>query len=98
MDVQDGNNFNLSKKRGLPMFDTVKNFVGSKAGVITALGALVTSSAFAEEAVTLPETGINVSGYATTAISSLGAVAAVAVGGYVAFLLVRKGLSWIRKI
>lgn len=81
------------------MFGTVKNFVGSKAGAITALG-LVGASAMAQEsnAVTLPETGVNVAEFATTAISSLGAVVAVAVGGYVAFLLVRKGLSWIRKI
>ena len=81
------------------MFDSVKSFVCSKAGAITSLGVLGTAAVHAEEAaVTLPETGINVAGYATTAISSLGAVAAVAIGGYVAFLLVRKGLSWIRKI
>lgn len=80
------------------MIDSVKSFVGSKAGMISALGVLGTASTFAQEAVTLPETGIDVAGYATTAISSLGAVAAVAIGGYVAFLLVRKGLSWIRKI
>ena len=81
------------------MFDSVKSLVCSKAGAITALGVLATEAVHAEEdAVTLPETGLNVAGYANTAISSLGAVAAVAIGGYVAFLLVRKGLSWIRKI
>lgn len=81
------------------MFDSVKKIVGSKAAIIAAV-ATVGTSAFADgtSAVTIPETGVDVAGYASTAITSLGAVAAVAVGGYVAFLLVRKGLGWLRRI
>ena len=80
------------------MFDCVKNFVGSKPAVMAVLGVVGSASAFAADPVTLPETGIDVAGYASTAITTLGSVAAVAIGGYVAFLLVRKGLTWIRKI
>ncbi len=76
------------------MFDSFK----VKAGTICALASMGAMSAFATETVTLPETGVDVAGYAGAAITALGSVVAVAIGGYVAFLLVRKGLSWIRKI
>ena len=81
------------------MFDKVSKIVGSKPAIIAAVGMLGTS-VFAQDAegVKLPEIGIDVASYAGAAITALGAVAAVAVGGYVAFLLVRKGLTWLRRI
>ena len=57
-------------------------------------------SAFAEGAgsVTLPDVGVDVSGYATQAISTLGGVVGVCVAGTIAFYLVRAGLRWVRGI
>lgn len=47
--------------------------------------------------VTLPDTGLNVAGFITAAITGLAAIVAVALGGYVAFLLVKKAMRWIGK-
>ena len=56
-------------------------------------------STFAEDAaVTLPETGVNVAGLATAAITGLGSIVAVVVAGTVAFYLVRMGLRWLKGI
>ena len=44
--------------------------------------------------VTIPASGVAVDEFITAGITALGAVAAVAVGGYFAFLIVRKGLRW----
>ncbi len=55
------------------------------------------SSAFAG-GVTIPDTGIDVGAYITAGITTLGAVAAVAVGGYFAFLVVKRALKWGNKI
>jgi len=46
-------------------------------------------------AVTLPDTGVDVGAYITLAIAALGGVVAVAIGGYAAFLLVKKAMKWI---
>lgn len=65
------------------------------AGLLTLAGA----SVFAEDqAVTLPETGVNVAGLVTAAITGLGAIVAVAVAGTVSFFLVRMGIRWIKGI
>ena len=63
--------------------------------VVAALSALPT---FADESVSLPSTGVDVGAYATAAITSLGGVVAVCVGGVVAFMLVRAGIRWVRGI
>lgn len=44
----------------------------------------------------IPDIGVDVGGLITTGITTLGAVVAVAVGGYAAFLVVRRGLVWLR--
>lgn len=54
--------------------------------------AMCSGSAFASA--TLPDTGCDVSSLISTGITAMGAVAAVAVGGYIAFKVVKKGLSW----
>ena len=56
-----------------------------------------TSSAFAS-GVTIPDIGCDTGAYITAGITSVGAVAAVAVGGYFAFLVVRRALKWGNKI
>lgn len=46
------------------------------------------------QAVTIPETGVDISGYVSTAITSIGGVIAVCVGGFFAFLLIKKGVKF----
>lgn len=47
------------------------------------------------EPANIPDIGVNVAEFVGTGISTLGAVAAVAVGGYAAFLIVKRGLRWM---
>ena len=55
--------------------------------------------AFAEEAgaASIPDIGVDVTGYITSGIGVIGGVVAAAIGGYVAFLVVKKALKWIGK-
>jgi hypothetical protein len=48
---------------------------------------------FAE--VTLPVTGVDVDDFITVGITALGVVVLSAVGGYVAFLVIKKALGWL---
>lgn len=68
--------------------------------VALAVGAvMVGASAFAEgEAVTLPNTGVDVAGYVTAIILGLGAIVALCVGGTFAFMLVSWGVKKARGI
>lgn len=52
------------------------------------------SSAYAT--VTLPETGVDVSMYVSTLVSSLGAVIATVVGATFAFFVIRRAISWVK--
>ena len=80
------------------MFGFLKS--GTAKSGLVALSAITAGSIFAEDpaAVTLPNTGVDVAALATSAITSLGGVVAVCVGGVVAFMLVRAGLRWVRGI
>lgn len=51
----------------------------------------------AAQAVTLPDTGVNVAEYITAAVTGLAAIVAAVVGAYFAFLLIRKGITWARR-
>ena len=53
---------------------------------------LSVNGAFATDP-TLPDAGVDVAGLTTSAITKLGTYAVVAVGGFFAFLAIRKGLS-----
>jgi hypothetical protein len=53
--------------------------------------AVCSGSVFAS----LPDTGCDVDSLITSGITAMGAVAAVAVGGYVAFKVVKKALGWV---
>lgn len=72
----------------------------ANAKVMVTVGAvMIGASAFAEgEAVTLPTTGVDVSAYVTAAITALGGVVAVCLGGYVAFKLINFGMKWLGKL
>lgn len=43
----------------------------------------------------LPDTGANVESLMTEGITAMGAVVAVAVGGFIAFKIVKKALGWV---
>ena len=75
----------------------IASSVNSKTAKISAFAvtALAAGSSFAQDGnVTLPETGVDISSYCTTAITSIGSVVAVCVGGYFAFKLVKIGIKW----
>jgi hypothetical protein len=46
--------------------------------------------------VTLPSTGVEVSDYIDAAILAIGGVAASAIGGFVAYTILKRGIRWIR--
>jgi len=47
--------------------------------------------------VTLPETGVDMTEYITAGIAAMGVIVAAALGGYIAFLLIRKAFRWLGK-
>jgi hypothetical protein len=47
---------------------------------------------------TIPTTGVDIGAYATAAITALGAVVLVIIGGYFAFKLIKLGLRWVGKL
>lgn len=64
------------------------------AAFVAAVSALPVMATEGAGNVTLPETGVDISSYVTTAIVGLGGVIAVAVGGYFAFLLIKVGIRF----
>lgn len=79
------------------MFYLNKKFNSVKTAVIA--GALTAPLAFCEgNSVTIPDCGVNVAEYATAAITALGGVVAAVALGYVGFLVIRKGLRWLRTL
>lgn len=71
----------------------MKQFKGKLLVLFGAVMALCSGSVFASA--TLPDTGCDVDSLITAGITAMGAVAAVAVGGYVAFKVVKKALGWV---
>lgn len=65
-----------------------------KAALVAALSVVGVAS-FAADPVTLPTLDTDVSSYITAAIALMGGVVGVAVGGYAAFLVVKKALRWL---
>ncbi len=61
-----------------------------------ALSVLAIAGAPAAD-VTIPTTGLDIGGYITAAITAVAAVFAVVVGGYFAFLIVKKAMRWAGK-
>ena len=78
----------------------MKNFL-NRSFLVVGTSALAASSAFAETpaaGVTIPESGVDVAGYASAAITSLGSVVAVCIGGVVCFMIVKWGIKWVKGI
>jgi hypothetical protein len=63
----------------------------------SALALVVTATVTSSAAVTIPDSGVDMPGYVTAAILAIGGVMAAVVGGYFAFLLIKKGMSWAGK-
>lgn len=61
---------------------------------VLALGLMIPS---ASAQITLPDPGVDVAGHVTAAITAMGGILLVVVGGFFAFLLIRKGISWARR-
>lgn len=62
---------------------------------------VVPAAMFAQESsgsVTIPDSGVDIAQYATAAITTLGGVVAVCVGGVICFMVVRWGIRWVRSI
>jgi len=64
----------------------------TKTAIVLASAGAMIAEAHAE--VTLPTTGVNVGEYITAGITAVAAVIGIAVGGYIAFLIVKKALRW----
>lgn len=62
---------------------------------ILALAAVSATAPAAE--VVIPNTGLDIGGYITAGITAVAAVVAIAVGGYFAFLVIKKGIRWAGK-
>ena len=78
------------------MFDSIKSKI---LGASVVLGsAVATFAEDANNAVSIPDAGVDVAGYVTAGITSLGGVFAVVVGGYFCFLIIRKALKAARSI
>jgi hypothetical protein len=72
--------------------------VGHKAVALglAAVGMVVGVTSEAKAVVTLPDTGIEVSEYIDAAVTGLASVAAAAIGGYVAYTILKRAIRWIR--
>lgn len=64
---------------------------------VAALLAVTLLPSLAQAQVTLPDTGVDVPGLITASITGLGVIVVAALGGYAAFLLVRKAMGWMRR-
>lgn len=67
-----------------------------KKALFAGLVALSPVALMAQTAGTIPDAGVDVSGYITAAITALGGIVGVAVGGYFAFLGIRAAIKWAR--
>lgn len=61
--------------------------------------ALAPLATFAQDAggVSIPDSGVDIEGYISSGITEMGSVVAVALGGFVCFLMVKKAMGWIRR-
>lgn len=48
--------------------------------------------------VNLPDTGVDVPGHITALVTSLGTVAAAAIGAWAAFFVVKRGIQWVKRV
>lgn len=80
------------------MFDRLSFKVPAFVGTFALASSSFAEMVAGDGGVTLPDTGVDVAAYATQAITALGGVVAVCIGGVIAFMLVRWGIRWVRGI
>jgi len=87
----------VSKKFGMALVRKAHSVVSSVAchKAVFTLGLLTLATFAAKAEVSIPTIGTDVSEYISSAILLLGGVVGVAVGGYAAFLVVKKALRWL---
>ena len=72
------------------------SFLSKNKVMLCALMFTLCCGVFAEgEPVTIPVIGVSVQDYIQACITLMGTVAGTAVGGYAAFLVVKKALKWL---
>ncbi len=71
---------------------------GVTAALVAVGAALLGASAANATTTTIPDVGVDFPGLVTAATTSLGAVVTAIVLAYFAFLVVRFGMKWARKI
>ena len=84
----------------MKLIGKAKAGVARVAGTIAFLGLLALAFLLtwpAAAQVDLPDTGVDVAGLVTAAITLLGGIVVVIVGGYFAFLAVKAALVWGRR-
>lgn len=79
------------------MSGLVRRVYDRSAAICAAVVASLFLGSFASATVTIPDAGVSVDAFITAAITAMGAVVAVAVGGYFAFLIVKMALRWGRQ-
>ena len=67
-------------------------------GTLAFAGAVPLFAVTTSGSVTIPDSGVDIAQYATAAITTLGGVVAVCVGGVICFMVVRWGIRWVRSI
>ena len=81
-------------------FNRVQNFVRANKRVLVAAcvgGVALIGANSASATATIPDIGVDVVEYMAAGIAAMGLIVASALGGYVAFLLIRKAFRWLGK-
>lgn len=86
------------KSNVLELFASSARLIKTKAALVAVVAMALVGSFSASATVTLPDTGADISGLVTAGITALGAIVAVIVGGYFAFLVIKKAMSWARRM
>jgi hypothetical protein len=80
------------------MFQVLKGIRVSGLALIALVVAVVMSGNLSAAEASIPDIGINIGDYVSLAIVALATVVGVIAGGYFAFLIVKKGFTWGKKI
>lgn len=73
----------------------LESFSRHKAAFTLALLTVLSVTVKASDTVNIPSIGTDISSYIAAAILLMGGVVGAAVGGYAAFLVVKKALRWL---
>lgn len=91
--MKSSNLFVQAYNRVAPSLGVVKTQL-----VLAALAVVSLTGSLAHATVTLPDTGADPAGLVGAAITAIGAIIAVVVGGYFAFLVIKKAMTWAKRM